>query len=72
MGPFKTYAYIAAVLAVIALLGFTYYKGKSHEKTEAALESANTVMTIRKKQNEIRNHRPDTDALFERLHSGTF
>ncbi len=46
--------------------------GKIEGCTNTNLRDLQTNVTIEEEQNEIRNHRPDNDALLKRLRGGTF
>lgn len=70
---------LGLTLSIIGLLGGVYAKGYSSgkDKCETAQERANKASTdeaiqIRNNQNEIRNNRPDTDALVNSLLDGSF
>ncbi len=62
-----------AGVALVATLGFyIYHKGGENTENAMLVESYEKVLEINEKQAEIRANRPDTEQLFDILHSGDF
>jgi hypothetical protein len=68
----KLAAGIGLTLAVLAFCGWLYWKGGSDKEDRIELNAVKAAVTVREKQNEIRDHRPDTEQLVDRLLRGTF
>lgn len=68
----KKYSGPVLVVAVFALVIGSYAKGRMDEKNECVQKSVTKVITIREKQNEIRNNRPDDSTLIDVLRAGEF
>ena len=60
------------LLANVVNFGLGYWKGYSAGKEAEQNKAIEKVVTIREKQNEIRNNRPDAAALIDSLRDGTF
>jgi hypothetical protein len=76
MGAYKWDAiFIGVVVAVLGAFGFGYgwaNKSCEIEKKDDKIKVIEKVITIREKQNEIRNNRPNASGVAKRLRAGTF
>lgn len=70
--PFRLYAYLAIFAAVsvfiVSALGYSYNRGKASCEVRILKET----ITIKEKQNEVRNNRPDSKQLIDSLMRGEF
>ena len=62
----------ALVLLFSMVFGYGYYKGYGHAKRAIEAKTITKVVTIQERKNEIRNNRPDTIGLINRLREGKF
>lgn len=68
----KLYLLGAAVVVALAGVGYIYHKGSVAGSKAVIERSLTKAVKIREVQNEIRNARPDTDGLIDRLRSHDF
>jgi hypothetical protein len=61
-----------ALAALVGLYAFIYNSGYRAGLAEGKAEAANFAIEKREVQNEIRNRRPDDNALLERMRQGRF
>lgn len=66
------FAALSTVLSGVLGYGWGFMDGKAVEKKNNRIITLEKVVTIREKQNEIRNNRPDTVSLVKRLRDGSF
>ena len=76
MGAFKwDILFIGFVVTTLAAFGFGYgsaSKSCELEKKDEKIKVIEKVITIREKQNQIRNNRPNANGVAKRLRAGTF
>ena len=60
------------VLVALAFTGYVYYKGGRNKAAEITIKSTAIAIEVQEKKDEIRNNRPDVDALITILHNGEF
>lgn len=64
------FKYGVFALIVLGAFGFGFFKGYYSAKHNIESKTKDEVISIEKKQNIIRNNRPDDAVLFKRLRSG--
>lgn len=64
--------YILGFLASIGLWGYIYNKGYFACEQDVIIRTVTKTVTIREKQNEIRDNRPDVKRVADRLLTGSF
>lgn len=72
VAPYAGWIALGFVLLMIASHSYAYSLGYKAASSSYQLGALAKATTIREKQNEIRNHRPDTPALYDSLRQGTF
>lgn len=63
---------IFILVSLPVLYGTGYWRGYYAGKNSVKIEAVNQAVTVREKQNEIRNHRPDDVQLIDGLRAGSF
>lgn len=64
--------YILAISTVLSILGYTYWRGGADKEDQIIVNELKETVKDQEVLNEIRNNRPDTDALVDSLRNDNF
>ena len=67
-----SYRLPALILLTLVTGAMLYHRGYSSGVEDVKVKTVSSAIKVRETQNEIRNNRPDTHGLIERLRDGTF
>ena len=69
---YKVFIALALVAANLAVMGYFYYIGYTFCEDRVLIKTVEKSITIKEKQNEIRNNKPTVSTVTVRLHNATF
>lgn len=63
---------ILGIAGAAGVYAYIHHVGYTQATADIEVKTQTKAVSIREEQNNARNHRPDTDALVQRLRSGSF
>lgn len=70
--PLKLYAGLAALVLILSVAGYIYHSGAKNASNAIEIKSDAKIISIKEKQDEIKDHRATSAGVVVRLRNGTF